>query len=515
MSSFHAYLAKHRDFQDRKASSSRLHSLYSDLSRHKNSNPASFRANIEWWRKVLTETLKGGIQGDAATATTSADVKGKGKASSADRIVMHVNEDFKEKWTLSDVGRPLGLGTVILELANAFELVRASDFMAAEKALPGPSKGAKGRLISPTKVASSLAMDVLTWALAQLGVGSAEDDEDEGGDAKAWKEAQGDWVCWEAVDEAAQIVLREHYEHRALLSSLDSLYTKDDFQGKLCTRVVSKWGASNAGSEPLSARDLDALLKHLQREYSAVSVDNEIVKFALRKGEAAQTITLQDKSVVSLRETHMSLERQIVDIGERIQACTRKIKEALCARSQEQAKSYLRSRKLLEELLLKRTGTVETLGSVLVKIEQAAGDAEIVAAYELSATTLKKILSDPSLQVDRVENTMQKLSDAIADQQEIQEMIRSGVPPSGEIDEEEIMKELETLEQDAKSEEPVKRTADTVKPMLPQVPASMPEAAKSTSSTINSSRFSAKDGLQEVTASIATEEVREESIVVT
>ena len=154
-----------------------------------------------------------------------------------------------------------------------------------------------------------------------------------------------------------------------------------------------------------------------------------------------------------------------------------KIKEALRAKSQEQAKSYLRSRRGLEELLVKRTGASETLGSVLIKIEQAAGDAEIVAAYDLSADTLKKLLADPSLQTDAVEKTMNNLADAVADQREMDEAIRAPMGADADtIDEDEILKELEQLEKDEKKdkkEEMISKLPD-VPTKIPEVPTEQP-----------------------------------------
>jgi charged multivesicular body protein 7 len=43
-------------------SASRLQSLYSDISRQKSSNPASYNANIEWWRRALEAVVGSGIQ---------------------------------------------------------------------------------------------------------------------------------------------------------------------------------------------------------------------------------------------------------------------------------------------------------------------------------------------------------------------------------------------------------------------------------------------------------------------
>ena len=138
-------------------------------------------------------------------------------------------------------------------------------------------------------------------------------------------------------------------------------------------------------------------------------------------------------------------------------------------------KSYLRSRKMLEDVLAKRTGAAETLGGVLLKIEQAAGDAEIMAAYNLSAVTLKKLLADPSLKMERVEATMENVAEAVADHNAIDEAIRGAVPSGAEeIDEDEIMRELEELE---RAEQPQKQEVAqpaSQMPSLPSAPAHLP-----------------------------------------
>lgn len=54
-----------------------------------------------------------------------------------------------------------------------------------------------------------------------------------------------------------------------------------------------------------------------------------------------------------------------------------RIEASLRAKQKPQALSYLRSRKTLEELLVRRMGSLETLHGVLVKLEQAAGDVEV------------------------------------------------------------------------------------------------------------------------------------------
>lgn len=56
---------------------------------------------------------------------------------------------------------------------------------------------------------------------------------------------------------------------------------------------------------------------------------------------------------------------------------TQKIKECLGADRKEVAMTHLKSRKLYEELLRKRLGSLEVLQSTLIQVEIAARDVEV------------------------------------------------------------------------------------------------------------------------------------------
>lgn len=132
---------------------------------------------------------------------------------------------------------------------------------------------------------------------------------------------------------------------------------------------------------------------------------------------------------------------------------------SLRANNKEQALSYLRSRKALEALLQRRVNSLETLHGVLVKIEQAAGDVEIVKAYDLSTASLKTLLADERLQVDKVEGTMDNMQEALADADEVRQAVEVGqqgmrnAAGVEDIDEDEMNEELARLEEENKREE--------------------------------------------------------------
>lgn len=105
--SLSSYLSRHPDFSDIDSPSSPLPSLYSSLSSLRSSNPAAYRANSEWWNKILTDVVWQRAQRD--------DVKGKARQRDGeDRLVLHVDEEMLEAWSFEQVGRPMGIGTVVV-----------------------------------------------------------------------------------------------------------------------------------------------------------------------------------------------------------------------------------------------------------------------------------------------------------------------------------------------------------------------------------------------------------------
>jgi charged multivesicular body protein 7 len=146
------------------------------------------------------------------------------------------------------------------------------------------------------------------------------------------------------------------------------------------------------------------------------------------------------------------------------------VKENLRLKRKDIALSYLRSKKQLEELLPKRLRSLETIQTTLDQVESARHDIEvysshlhlyqsnrypqIMKAYETSTSTLRTILSDPALQRDRVDATLDAMAEANAEYKEIEETIEAGMPDTGEVvDEDELAKELEALVQEREREE--------------------------------------------------------------
>lgn len=86
---------------------------------------------------------------------------------------------------------------------------------------------------------------------------------------------------------------------------------------------------------------------------------------------------------------------------------------------------------------------------------------QIMKSYESSTATLKSILSHPSLQREKIEETMDAMASASQDAQEIDETIRlNGELGDQSVDEQELEDELKMLV--AEAEEEKRQATDTL-----------------------------------------------------
>ena len=480
------------DFQDPLSANSSLPALYADLAAHRSSNKASFEASLEWWKELLNSATLAGVLNGPNVSSHSA--KGKEpEISKADRLVLHVNQALLDELTLEDVGRPLGLGTVIVELQQRKEVVEKRQFLSSRLPFKRPSLGSSSRNSTAlSSRAASLAMAPLTWAISQLslslGFGEPSNDASE----EDWEKSKSSWVVLENVEKVAEAILSRYYSSPRL-SALDCLYSRRTFVEQL-VKPAFKATVSNSSSAIVapSETDLDVLLKYLARDRKVALVDKEVIKLELEPGsiESDAKISEHERGIVDVRDTHAKVEKQIEEIEKRIKERQSKVEKCLKENSRSQALSYLRSKKTLEALLEKRVSTLETLHGILVKIEQAAGDIEIMKAYETSTASLKTLLGDTRLQPDRIDANMDEMQETLANADEVRQAIDLGAQgmrqASGveEPDEAEMEAELLALQKEVESEKKDENTdVQTAQDTLHNAPIPPPQKTTDRKST--------------------------------
>ncbi|KAJ7510064.1 Snf7-domain-containing protein [Mycena galericulata] len=399
---------------------SRLQSLYSDISRQKHSNPASYHANIEWWRKALEAVVRSGIQQHGST------------------LVLSAGPTLMDLLRIPGAGKPLALASVVTELRTQKVLFTRSDFLNSNQSVYD-----SGWL--PGRIAAYVVGKPLWWALEQLGVvgeegliSNARDEKD-----NSW---WGDYVVISLVEAAAKTILTKQSHKPG--GPGDALYTFDSFKREF-SPVLSD------GSEPLSDGDAKILLRFLQRDRRAVIVDEDVIKFV--DPDNVSRITAVDRGILELQEAVRHLHMQVAELQRKMDECKKKASAALQQQHKSVALTYLRSRKQFEDLLRKRAGSLQTLEGTLISVETAAGDVEIMKSYQSSTATLRSILSHPSLQRESIEKTMDAMAEANADAKEVDQSIRIGgdvaLGIDAAFDDAEFEEELKMLAQEAEKDE--------------------------------------------------------------
>ena len=127
--------------------------------------------------------------------------------------------------------------------------------------------------------------------------------------------------------------------------------------------------------------------------------------------------------------------------------------------------------------------------------------------YESSTATLRTLLSHPSLQREKCEETLEALAEVNAEQREIDDMIRMGVDVALDgdvagIDESEVAMELEELVNDVKRAQEEKYEIAR----LERTKQRLPDAPKDDGTT------DLEDELEKLTLQGATKELRMEAL---
>lgn len=173
----------------------RLQSLYSDISRQKQSNPEGFQSSIGWWTNALETVVRKGKQPEPQ---------------SSDYVVLHATDKLAEALRWEKVGRPIGLGAVLVSCRGeeapegwllTFGLTTPllpQEELAANKtliALPTFLKSAVSIHYQPSlayRVAAFVVGRPLWWALSQLPF--VADDGSSLTSEQRWKNFKGDYV---------------------------------------------------------------------------------------------------------------------------------------------------------------------------------------------------------------------------------------------------------------------------------------------------------------------------------
>lgn len=183
--------------------------------------------------------------------------------------------------------------------------------------------------------------------------------------------------------------------------------------------------------------------------------NHQTVKF--KSSIETADITQQDTTIASIKTLRSTISKQVASLEAKIAELTASAKNALANRNRISALSAVRSKKLAELNLKQRLDSLSQLEEVYSKIEQAAGQVEIVQVMEASTGVLRRLHAQIG-GAERVEDVVEELREEMTKVDEVGNIMNEAGPviDEGEIDDE--LEALEASEQETKEEEEASET---------------------------------------------------------
>lgn len=382
---------RHQQFSD-----TRMPSLYSDFRRLKESNWDGYESNLRAWKGALTSALHEGLF--------------------SDKLMIEAGMSLVEKLSDPRFGRPLAVDEVLDELVADKTLMPLSVFRShTQSILARRWFDAKG---------------IASWALTKTGLWDTTwKSALKGGALK--EEKYIDLGTLESVANSALAALKDQ-----AVSYTSSLYSRDG------AAVVIKKSHTD-----LSAQDIEVVLMYLSRDRESIAMDGDYIK--VFGAGVSGAITEKDRAVVNLKNVIAQVSDRVHRLSLRIDSDSVRAREAIKRSNKALAKYALRSKKSVETSQTKSLEMLENLETVLTKIDEAAGQVEVVSALQSGAS----ILADLNREVggaERVSELMDNVREQVDETDEVGREIAALT--ANQVDEADVDDELEALLRDETAE---------------------------------------------------------------
>ncbi|KAG0135934.1 Snf7-domain-containing protein [Tuber indicum] len=389
----------------------RLPSLYSDFCPLRANNPSGFLANVTAWKSVLSQAAANGILG-------------------GDTLVLEIGEGLVGSLATREWGRPLALGTVVNEAVSTREFISLETFLGMRESVYYRP------WVDPWKV--------LVWGLEVVGLKSRA--------VEDGKIREGKVVVLKNIEETAKTILKEISKRPSIV---DRIFSTEMFLQEFPIH-----------GKPLSETDLRVLLVFLSRDLREASVANNTIKFKPPTGELTP-VSPHDTTIANLKTLITSLHTTISTLSTKISTSDAKARTAIQSSNKHAALSALKSKKIAETSLESRAKSLAQLEEVLVKIEQAADNIELVRTLEDSS----KVLAGLNKRVGGVEG-VDKVTDELREQMnetgEITRILGEETSAIAQVDDGEVEGEFEALLQEEERKVRMKEDEEALKRKLPK-----------------------------------------------
>lgn len=165
----------------------------------------------------------------------------------------------------------------------------------------------------------------------------------------------------------------------------------------------------------------------------------------LRQSKAEMpTITIEDRTIVSLKELIVKLSLQVSSITSRVTELLNEAQNAVKIQNRSSALRALRSRKLAEISLDQKIEALLQVELIYSKIEQAADQAVMIQTMKASTGVLRSLHAHID-GVQNVEDTIEEMQNELAKVDQTSNIINEAGQGLNCFDEEALDEELETL----------------------------------------------------------------------
>jgi len=170
------------------------------------------------------------------------------------------------------------------------------------------------------------------------------------------------------------------------------------------------------------------------------TVLTQTIKF--RSSNKLTPITISDTAIAHLKTVQTSLNEQISLLTSQIATFTQKARDATSKQNRIVAFSALKSRKLSEAALQKRSDALARIEEVLNGVAQAASDAEVIKSLEGGASALERLNKDIG-GIERVEKVIDRVREGIEESEDVGRVIAE--MGSSRVDEDEVQEEFDAM----------------------------------------------------------------------
>ncbi|KAI8886930.1 hypothetical protein K501DRAFT_176641 [Backusella circina FSU 941] len=218
--------------------------------------------------------------------------------------------------------------------------------------------------------------------------------------------------------------MNQHFEAPVRYGS-DTCMTLNEFKEKYARHFINQL--------EMTETDVMWLLKYLQSQHG-VAIANDVrgyattymlIKLPQRNTETA-IITKHDEAVLSIRTTSHALSVQVDELQKKSEELEQQSREEKSKGRIPKALYCLKKKRTLQDILQKRLHSMETMDTILMKMEASQDDKQVVEAFNLGADALRNLLGGEGLSLESVDDAMQNIQNALRDQKEVEDAIKMG-----------------------------------------------------------------------------------------